>query len=170
MRAKHDLTFRLMTERDLTLVVRIADQVHPLHPESDALFAERLRLYPAGCFVLANGPEVAGYVISHPWRLKEPPALDTRLGALPEAPSTYYLHDMALLPGARGSGHASFVLELLIRHAQAGGHTNITLVAVNQSAPFWERHGFRVENDERLKRKLQSYGTDARFMVRNLEP
>ena len=158
-----------MTERDLVSVVRVAEQLHPSHPEGGEVFAERLLLYSAGCFVFANASELSGYAISHPWRFKEPPALDTRLGALPDAPTTYYVHDVALLPKARRGGSASRIVERFISEARAGGHTNISLVAVNNSAPFWERHGFRDVSDEALRAKLASYGADARFMARILD-
>ena len=96
-----------MTAADLPAVNAIAAQVHVAYPEDAAVFAERLTLHPAGCCVLDGGTGVAGYVISHPWRIAEPPALDTLLGALPAPASTYYIHDIALLPAARRGGAAS---------------------------------------------------------------
>ncbi len=157
-----------MIEDDLASLLRVATLVHPEHPEREAVFAERLHLYPAGCFVLASASSLSGYVISHPWWFKEPPALDTLLGALPDEPTTYYVHDVALLPGARGGGNASCIIERLVAAARANGYTNISLVAVNNSVPFWERHAFRLVGDDALRAKLQSYGADARYMARIL--
>ena len=45
------------------------------------VFAERLRLWPAGCFVCADGGGgIIGYAVSHPWRRDDAPALDALLG------------------------------------------------------------------------------------------
>jgi ribosomal protein S18 acetylase RimI-like enzyme len=157
-----------MTARDLGAVARVAGAVHPAHPEGEEVFAERLRLWPDGCFVLGDAGTTSGYVISHPWRFGEPPALDTWLGALPAEPSTYYIHDLAILPDMRGGGSASWMVERLVAQAQAGGSPSLSLVAVNKSTPFWERHGFCVVGGDTLREKLASYGAGACFMVRSL--
>ncbi|MDU3046646.1 GNAT family N-acetyltransferase, partial [Bradyrhizobium sp.] len=110
--------WRAMTVDDLASVDVIAARVHPSYPEDHAVFAERLRLHATGCRVLMTGGEIAGYVISHPWHLGEPPALNALLGGLPEAAATYYVHDLALLPDARGSGAASWIVAQLVRQAR----------------------------------------------------
>jgi ribosomal protein S18 acetylase RimI-like enzyme len=159
-----------MTIADLDAVNAIAAQVHVAFPEDAAIFAERLALYPAGCFVLDRaGDGIGGYVISHPWRIAEPPALDTRLGSLPAPASTYYIHDLALLPHGRGHGAGAAMVALLLRHAVAEGLDNISLVAVNGSVRFWRSQGFEVMDNHALAQKLASYGADARYMVRTTE-
>ncbi len=45
--------WRRMTRSDLAKVERIGETVHPDYPEDAAVIAERLQLYPAGCFVLS---------------------------------------------------------------------------------------------------------------------
>lgn len=154
-----------MTSDDLVAVQAIADRVHVDFPEGAAVFAERLLLYPQGCFVLVGREGATGYVISHPWTLARPPALNTMLGTLPSQPSTFYIHDLALLPAARGSGAAAAVVTRLIAHAVQAGFATMSLVAVNGSAGFWERHGFHELRDAALATKLASYGADARLMV-----
>jgi ribosomal protein S18 acetylase RimI-like enzyme len=109
-----------------------------------------------------------GYVISHPWHDKQPPALNRLLRTIPSSALSYYLHDIALLPAARCSGAASAVIATLIQHAASRNAANISLVAVNDSASFWLRHGFEVLNEAGLKQKLASYGDDARFMFRRM--
>lgn len=155
-----------MAATDLPAVMAVATEVHPTYPESESVFAERLALHPAGCLVLASGEGLAGYVLSHPWRLGRVPALDSLLGALPSAADAYYIHDLALLPAARGSGAASACLHRLAAHARACGLARMALVAVGASAGFWRRHGFREAHDEALARKLASYDDAARYMVR----
>ncbi|ABD07916.1 GCN5-related N-acetyltransferase [Rhodopseudomonas palustris HaA2] len=158
--------WRPMTAADLAAVNAIAAQVHVAFPEDPAIFAERLALYPAGCFVLDREPDgIGGYVVSHPWRIAEPPALDTLLGRLPAPASTYYIHDLALLPQGRGLGAGAAIVARLLRHAVAAGLSNISLVAVSGSVAFWRSQGFDVMETQALAPKLASYGADARYMV-----
>ncbi|NEW94795.1 GNAT family N-acetyltransferase, partial [Rhodopseudomonas sp. BR0M22] len=105
--------------------------------------------------------------ISHPWHLKQPPALNARLGSVPEPASTYYLHDIALLPQARGGGAASAVIATLVRHA-AGIADNVTLVALSGTVQFWQRQGFARLADPALDAKLKSYDAEACYMQRRL--
>ncbi|UFN49649.1 GNAT family N-acetyltransferase [Roseomonas sp. OT10] len=159
-----------MRAEDLPAVESVAAAVHADYPEGAAVFAERLRLFPAGCLVLEREGTVTGYVVSHPWHRSRPPALDTLLCALPGAPGTYYLHDIALLPAARGGGAAREALRRLEALAQRQGLAEISLVAVGGSAPFWRRQGFREVDDPALAAKLRSYGEDACFMQQALIP
>lgn len=157
-----------MTAADITHVVGVADRVHVDYPEEEAVFAERQRLYPDGCRVLEIGGEVTAYIISHPWRYLEPPSLNALLGQLPAAATTYYIHDIALLPSARRSGAASSVIPDLLKHAASTGVANASLVAVGGTEEFWGRYGFRTLEDPMLSKKLASYDETARYMVRNL--
>jgi ribosomal protein S18 acetylase RimI-like enzyme len=161
--------WRRMSPRDLPIVCEIAAIVHRNHPEDPEIFAERLQLYPEGCLMLECAGNPQGYVISHPWVLLQPPDLNTRLGAIPARPGTYYIHDLALLPGARGLGAAAKVVEMLIDHARSVKLPNASLVAVSGSTPFWQRCGFRPVDDLDLAEKLESYGT-ASYMVRAIGP
>lgn len=158
--------WRPMTQADISAVAAIGTTVHPAFPESPAIVAERLALYPAGCLVLCSDAGAIGYAVSHPWRFLHPPKLDAALGQLPAAPDTYYIHDLALLPTARGTGAGGAAVQRLIEQAKSEKLENLSLVAISGSAPFWARHGFRVQTDQPLRQRLRSYGDDARFMVR----
>lgn len=160
--------WRPMKEADFPAVSAIADRVHVDYPEDDAVFAERWRLYPAGCALLEWEGRPAGYAVTHPWHYAAPPALNVMLGALPPHPTTYYFHDFALSPEARGSGAGTAIVEAVLAHAAETGVPNVSLVAVNKSVPFWSRFGFAVVADPALDAKLKSYDDDARFMVRTL--
>jgi GNAT superfamily N-acetyltransferase len=157
-----------MTVRDLAQVQILADAIHVDHPEDAAVFAERLSLYPHGCLALEEGEHLTGYALTHPWRFGSPPALNMRLREIPPDPTTYYIHDLALLPSARGKGHALKAGEWLARHAREAGFGNLSLVAVNKSQTFWERLGFHRAEVPGLEVKLLTYGPDAVLMVRNL--
>jgi ribosomal protein S18 acetylase RimI-like enzyme len=162
------LNWRPMTAADLPAALAVADVVHPNYPEDPAVFTERLALYPRGCLVLARHDRLIGYIVSHPWSYGEPPALNSLLGALPVPPTTYYIHDIALLPEARGTGAANAVVTRLIAQARDEGLPDLSLTAVNDSVAFWTRHGFRLAEEPALDEKLRSYDAAARFMVCDL--
>ncbi|WP_040619379.1 GNAT family N-acetyltransferase [Rhodovulum sp. PH10] len=161
--------WRPMAADDLAAVTAVAAAVHAAYPEDASVFAERMTLAPDGCRVLWRGSRIVGYVLSHPWT-GLPPALNTRLEKLPEAPTTWYLHDLALLPEVRGTGAAGTVVRDLCAHAASKNFATMTLVAVGGSAPFWHRQLFvtAAVGDEKLRQKLASYDEDARLMVRRL--
>jgi len=159
--------WRGMQAHDVASVSAIARVVHPSFPEDDAVFAERIALYPAGCRLLigdAGAPQ--GYVLSHPWR-GAPPTLNSLLRALPVA-DVYYIHDLSVLPAQQGTGAASQGVRDLLDQARGEGLNRAALVAVNNSVPFWSRLGFIVADDPEMQRALGSYGDDARYMTATL--
>ena len=159
--------WRPMTTADLPAVKRLADAIHPAFPESAAVFANRLTLHADGCEVLDGDNGLKEYVLSHPWQDRSPPPLDAVLQPA-ASPSTYYIHDLALLPETRGSGAGTAIVALLAARARGLDLPNMTLVAVNNSVHFWQRQGFTVTRDPALDAKLASYGDEARFMTKDL--
>ncbi len=147
-----------MRPTDLQTVEHLGNAIHLDHQEDAAIFAERLHLCPQGCHALDGPAGLAGYIISHPWHSNSPPPLNTLLGALPVPAATWYIHDLALHPSARGSGAAPAII------AQLAAHGRIELIAVGASPRFWARQGFRPA--PLPEAKLASYGTGAQFMVK----
>jgi GNAT superfamily N-acetyltransferase len=150
-----------MREADLAAVSAISDAVHGRFTEPAAVYAERLALYPSGCLVLEQGGAVAGYLITHPWYRDAPPKLAAMLGAIPAHADSYYLHDIALLPAARGTGAARAALDFVKARARALGLSDIALMAVGGADRFWAAQGFAyVPRDAD-----PSYGADAYLML-----
>ncbi|MDB5621164.1 GNAT family N-acetyltransferase [Tardiphaga sp.] len=162
------LHWRAMTAADLPAVQAVADIVHPDFPEDAAVFADRLALHPDGCFTLQGDDATIGYVLSHPWHFKQPPKLNAILSRPAMPASTYYIHDLALLPAARKTGAAAAIVKTLAAHARALRLPNMTLVAVNNSVHFWQRQGFDIVVDPELERQLRSYDEHACFMRHRL--
>ncbi|WP_424631919.1 GNAT family N-acetyltransferase [Bradyrhizobium sp. SYSU BS000235] len=160
--------WRPMAEVDLPAASALAASIHPAFPEDDAVFVERLALYPAGCGVFDRGGQAEAYVVSHPWRRFEAPPLNSLLGALPASPSTFYIHDLALSPAVRNTGAAAQIVAWLAEYALAEGIRHMSLIAVNGSAGFWQRQGFTATQDRTLARTLDSYEGGAQYMVRDL--
>lgn len=163
-----DLAWRAMTGFDLAEVEAIAEKVHARYFEAPEVLAEKHSLYRDGAYVLEISDRAAGYVLSHPWRFGAPPALNSLLGALPQAPDTYYLHDLAILPVARRVGAASYIVKALEKHARARLFPTMSLVAVNDSRAFWERLGFGVVELPAVADRLASYEPGARLMAKPL--
>ncbi|MGY1490472.1 GNAT family N-acetyltransferase [Methylobacillus pratensis] len=161
-------SWRPMQASDLPTVMQIAAQVHPGYPEDLAVFTERQQLYPQGCWIRQQASHICGYLVSHPWQLGIPPSLNSLLHALPSRATTYYLHDIALLPSARGANAAGDILAQLYAQAAHERLDNLSLIAVNRSFRFWQRQQFQSANHLVPAAKLQSYDGAASYMVRAL--
>lgn len=166
--------WRAMRREDLDAVCAIAAAVHPDHPERPEVFAERLLLAPAGCRVLDHGAGgLLGYALSHPWRLDlGPPALDSLLGALPGVPDAWYLHDIALLPAARGGRQATRIVAALLAQAAAAGIGRAMLVAIPGKDRYWSAQGFRAvpPAGPGAAASLAAYGDGALLMAAPTRP
>lgn len=134
--------WRPMVTADIPAVTAISDAVHGDYTEAAAIYVERLIFYPAGCWLLERDGKAIGYLISHPWAGIQPPALNHVIQALPERANHYYLHDLALLPSARGTGAAQAAIGIVQDQARRAGFTRIALTAVNGADAFWVRNGF----------------------------
>lgn len=145
---------------------RISRALVSAFPERDEVFEERIRLCPQGCHVLADGAEVAGYMVSHPWRRFDPPKLDVLARTLPGDADCWLIHDVAVEPRARGGAHAGAMVEQIADLARADGFSVLALIAVGDAQPYWRRQGFEsVETDE-LRARLAAYGAGAAYMER----
>jgi len=161
-----DVAWRALTGYDFGAVFEIANRVHPGFFETETVLAEKFALYRNGCYLLEVSEKPAGYVLSHPWKRGDLPALNTLLGTIPADADSYYIHDLALLPLTRGLGAAKQIVNGLTKHARAMGYGTMSLVAVNGSLPFWEKQGFAVEDRPDLSEKLAAYEDTARYMVK----
>lgn len=158
--------WRPATEADLDCIQQIGDKIHVDLPERPEVFAEKFRLFPAGCFVLVQRGRVVGYGFSHPWKLKSIPPLDSFLQKLPSEPDCLFIHDVVVLHEARGHGAAGKLIELIGRLAVQEHIPYLALVSVYDTHPLWARFGFEVLPDASLTKKLKSYGKTARYMIR----
>ena len=153
---------------DIKTLIRIADKIHPDLPESDEVFAERVELSPEGCLGLIEGKgknELCGYVISHPIKHHQPPALNSLLGKIASDADQYYIHDLAILPKVRGRGLAQECINKI--SAIAKRYPTTCLISVYGMELFWSRFGFvPVQIDEVLEKRLRDYGDDAVYLER----
>jgi GNAT superfamily N-acetyltransferase len=160
-----EASWRAMTAGDLAAVGALAATVHPDLPERPEVFAEKLRLFPRGCFVLQGEGGVLGYAFAHPWRLRAIPKLDAFLGGIPAGADCLYLHDAAVAPAARGQNAAARLVAALRAVAVAEGLRWLALAAVYGAARLWGRHGFVAVEGPELDDALAGYGETARYMI-----
>lgn len=154
---------------DMGAVGAIAAQVHPALPERQAVLAEKQRLFQAGCRKLVVGGAMRGYALAHPWLLTEPPALDAFLGGLPVSPDCLFVHDVAVLPEARGCGAGAGYMAHAEAIAAAGGWRAIALIAAYGTARLWRRFGFQEAGATAAPAKLAAYGAEARYLIRRFD-
>jgi GNAT superfamily N-acetyltransferase len=159
--------WRPMIAADIAAVSAISDAVHGDYTERPEVYAERLALYPAGCFLFAGEGGAAGYLIAHPWLRNRAVPLNAALGALPTDPDCLYLHDLALLPTARGTGAGRSAVRRVVDLAKRAGFGEIRLVAVNGAESFWVSQGFAALSGK--ESADASYGADAVYMRRMLQ-
>ncbi|MDQ8731366.1 GNAT family N-acetyltransferase [Bradyrhizobium daqingense] len=153
---------------DLAAISAIAARIHPGLFERTDVLAEKMRLCPDGCRVLAADEAIVGYGLAHPWKQHRIPPLDGFLTGLPHDADCLYVHDVAVLPDARG-GVARAYIAMIEQLARASGITALALVSVYATQPLWQRLGFRpVAADAELRTKLASYGEGATYMLRDL--
>ncbi len=162
-------SWRPAAAKDLLDIQRIADQIHPDLHERPEVFAERLLLFPEGCFALVRNRRVVGYGLSHPWLLNSIPPLDQFLGSIPRSPECLLIHDVAVLPQARGQDAAGILVRLAAKLARKRGIPRLALVSVYGTLPLWTRLGFEVIPNGSLTDMLESYGESARYMICRLD-
>lgn len=158
--------WRPSRRRDLPEIARVSAIVHPGLKERPEVLAEKFHLFPTGCFSLEFEGALAGYAISHPWRSLDIPPLDRYLHSLPSEPACLYLHDVAILPAARGHRSTERLMALLQTVAGEEGLSSIALTQVYGTVGFWARQGFHDVSEPGMARQLASYGDDARYMVK----
>lgn len=158
---------RVMRVHDLPAVLAIqSDCYTQIEPESRLSFESKLAASPASCFIAELDGCVVGYLMALPWELSGPPALHLESCRLPLAPDCLYLHDLAVEPAARAAGTGKALVDAFFAHLRATQFGRASLVAIQDSIAYWQRHGFiAVQPTAALRTKLASYGDNVHYMV-----
>lgn len=160
---------RLMQPSDIPAVIALQDSCY-----SDALFeppallAARLASATQSCW-LAENPigELLAYLFSYPSLLGKITVLATDF-VVADKPELLYLHDMAVSEQARGLGLAKLLLASAKQYAKQLNLTQLALVAVQGSVPYWQKQGFVVQEklNQDAQAALNSYtGERAQYML-----
>ena len=165
-----DLTIRALGASDMPAVMQVQAQCYTaIEPESLQSMRAKREAAPQLCRGAWLGGALIGYLSAVPVRGLELPALDSRRCIVAADADTLYLHDLALLPAARGSGAGLALVRQVTAAGARLGLGRALLVAIQGSVPYWRRHGFDVvAGTAQVQTKLISYGADARLMQRAL--
>ena len=161
-------SIRPLTVADVPDVLRIQAQCYGTqYVEGQALFERRLQaVHHCSLAAEANG-QVVAYLAAY-WSLpgKVTP-LHGEFAAYDNA-HVLYLHDMAVQADHAGRGIAGQLLQACFAQARNRRVLQAALVAVQDAAAYWQRHGFAPSTLEDAVQQghLRSYGDDAVYMER----
>lgn len=138
-------------------------------PESARSLTAKLVAAPQSCFVAIADDEVIAYLIALPWISTAPPALNSPDCNIPAQADCLYLHDLSVHPDARRSGVGRALIECFFARCAQWQFPQACLVAVQNSASYWQRFGFQTApGSVALNEKLASYADDAEFLIYRL--
>jgi len=138
--------------------------------EGAEVFARRLAS-PAQCSLVLAAPDgtVCAYLAAYRSRRGHVTPLHGDFAPTPGA-DTLYLHDLAVLPAARGRGLAGVLVAQLLAQARAEGLAHAALVAVQGAQAWWQAQGFAAHAAlaAAQRQRLAGYGPDAAYLLRAL--
>jgi predicted N-acetyltransferase YhbS len=160
------LDIRVMTAADLPAVLKIQAACYTgVTPESQESLQAKLSASRSTCLIASVDGHSVGYLISLPWDFSRPPTLNALTCELPPSPTCLHLHDLAVMPAARASGAGRALVEAFLRRLKKSDLGRASLVAVQNSAAYWQRYGFRpVPSSALLNASLATYGDDVAYM------
>lgn len=162
-------SIREIQDEDWAFVDRIQREAFTAEALEDIETIKSLgRLSPETC-LMAELQEPVGYLIAHPWVAEDLPPLNTHMREIPDGASTFFLHDLALSPKARGQGVAPGLVAEGLARARRLGLRDASLLSIQNSRGFWEKMGFiaRPELADKVRPVLEQFlRTDFVFMTR----
>lgn len=163
---------RPLAHPDLDAVLAIQSRCYDrAKQESAASFAAKVSEAPHTSFLALLGDAAVGYLVSVPVEDCSPLPLDDLAYRAPAKPLALYLHDLAVHPDARRHGVAALLIAAYLRALATLGLRQACLTAVNESSPFWQRHGFQEATlAGPASAHLAAYGPGTRFMTLALPP
>jgi len=163
-------TIRAIREGDWAAVDRIQREAFTAEAWEDIeTIASLGQLSPETCLLAELEGVPVGYLIAHPWSADDLPPLNTFLRTIPEGATTFFLHDLALSPQARGQGVAPGLVAEGLARARQMGLRDASLLSIQNSRGFWEKMGFvaRSELSAKVRPVLEQFlHTDFIFMSR----
>lgn len=165
------LSIRLMQSTDLPAVIKLQDRCYAaeLFEPADVVI-NRFKNCAQTCWVALYQDKLWGYLFCYP-------SLAGKVGALAEdfqvqsQANCLYLHDMAVSRDARGQGVARSLLAEAEHFAMSKQYQCLSLVAVQNSATYWQQQGFSPvpELTPEQQLLLASYtGQQAQYLQKNL--
>lgn len=151
-----------ITESMWPEIYKLQSQVYvDIEPEPLEVLRDKWQHSAHCCFVYQNEEQkVMAYLLAHVWANKTPPKLYQTLSDKKEG-SQLFLHDLAVSALLKGSGVGKQMVEQLKLIAKQYNYSQIQLVAIQGSVPFWQKMGFEIDHEQAAN---ASYGPDAKIM------
>lgn len=166
------LLIRFMQNTDIPAVVKLQDRCYSadLFEPAD-LVKRRFQAFPHSCWVACFDDKLWGYLFSYPSLLGKVNPLAADFTA-PAYADCLYIHDVAVSGDARGQGVATLLLAAAERYAKQQRLSQIGLVAVQNSASYWQSKGFALMSElgAEAQQHLASYtGQQAVYLTKTLD-
>lgn len=161
---------RLMMPGDVRAVLAVQAQCYlPALIEDESSIRARLDVSPDTAWLAEDDAGVCAYLVAYRSLVGKVTPLGGAFDVAAD-PGTLYLHDLAVARRARGRGVAQALVGLAGEQARAEGLAHSSLVAVQASRKFWQKHGYAVvsELEPRELANLASYGGQGDYMVKRL--
>lgn len=162
--------YRQPQPSDVPAILAIQRECYPATLQEDRhIIEERLETAGEFCWVAHDPLGIFAYLFAYPSVCGKVTPLGGSFAAEPGG-DTFYIHDLAVARRAAGSGAGSRLVEIAVANARTQGFEHSALVAVQQSHPFWERHGYRPAHlpGSTEQADLRSYCVPATYMRRRL--
>lgn len=159
------LLIRTLSTEDLPLIMQIQAACYPAHfNEAAEVFAERIANYAHSSWLALRNNQALGYLFTYPTQLGQVCKLGSGFSTS-QAANCLYLHDMAVLPEAKGQGIASALLSTALQYGRQRKLRHSALVAVQNSATFWQKFGYSISSlESEQQMNLLSYGDQAHYL------
>lgn len=165
-------TIRALKENELPYLIEVQKKTFTSDLcESLAVFKNRFDRFGQFFRVATIDDQIVGYIICFPYELGEIPKNNAPFEANLKRPDCFYIHDVTLIPEARGQGLAQLLIESAFNQAKDLGFTKVSLVSVGQSGNYWDKLGFikyPQTTQEILQKLHSSYDEKSRLMVKDI--
>ena len=160
---------RPLRHTDLSAALAIQSQSYPAFlREGKAAFASRLNLPESYCLAATRDGLLIGYLLAYGWPSQAPSPIGAVL-TKDAVSEVLFIHDLASLPAAQGSGIGRTLVMRAFELAALDGLCEAQLIAVEGAASYCRRLGFvEVATSEKLAAAVAEYGRDARWMTREI--
>lgn len=138
---------RNLNNEDLLDIMNLQKRVYSKDlQERIDVFIQILNIFPEGVLGVFEDDNLAGYLFSHPYLLNHIKPLNSQLYLTGEE-NCLYLHDMVISHVYQGKGLTKQLFERFLFTAENNDFNIQCLVAVQNSAEFWGKFGFkRISN------------------------
>lgn len=165
-----EVEIRPMRPDDIDDLLHIQRQCYPpMMQEKRDVLASRIASSGTTSRLALLGSVPIAYLFSYPSVLSKVTPLDAAF-VVAAMPDTFYMHDLAVSPQAKGRGVGKALIRDAFAMARRMQLAQLALVAVQGAHAYWQTHGFSPvpQLSEAMDLTLAGYPGDAQYMVCSL--